>query len=193
MVQVYCEAYCRRHHARRLSAANAVLVGGHAAALALACLLAHASGGLWDATRTRVEQPRVAFAYDALLVMEGSTAGSEKVWSSFPGIRSTLGSKLVAAHMQASEHDNNFDGITDQITVDLLAKGVGDVHSLKLLLQFDYRLEVCATRRSCNHTVRAARSSPGSACSRTPVTWFPCAPAFHLRPNGEPVVPDDPN
>ena len=43
---------------------------GHLAAILLSCLIAHATGGLWETTKIRVEQPRVSFTYDALLIVE---------------------------------------------------------------------------------------------------------------------------
>ncbi|GMH33257.1 hypothetical protein BSKO_01091 [Bryopsis sp. KO-2023] len=141
MVQVYAEPYLRRHYSRRTSCAYCTRVIGHLGTLVLSFVIAYNTGGFWTKTVFEVERPKVAFTYDALLVLEGSSPGEEKVWSSFPELNDLVGGKAASVNVQVANEDHNFDGVHDSVVFKAQCFGVGNVHSVKLLMQFRYQIE----------------------------------------------------
>ncbi len=69
-LQIYAEPICRRHYGRRLSQACGLRTLLFVTAVVLSCVIAYATGGLWIKTSFYLEQPKVAFTYDVLLVLE---------------------------------------------------------------------------------------------------------------------------
>ncbi|KAK9808580.1 hypothetical protein WJX72_000052 [[Myrmecia] bisecta] len=145
MVQIYAEPFCRRHYGRRFSKAFALRGLLQATSIVLACVIAYATGNLWQKTAIHLEQPKVAFTYDVLLVLEGTQTSQIKVWSTYPELNTALGSKLASVDVQATQQDTNFDDITDIITVTLTSASSTPIHSAKMLMQFNYRLEDIVT------------------------------------------------
>lgn len=108
--------------------------------LIVAFIVALTTGGLWVKTHTYVAQPSVRFKYDALMVFETTTAGAERVWSTFDSVNTLMGAKLAAVDVQASEQDLNMDGKVDVIDIKAVARGLGDVHGVKAMFAFDYAI-----------------------------------------------------
>jgi transmembrane protein 231 len=96
---------------------------------------------MWVKTTTFVAQPTVRFKYDVLMVFEGATPGKEKVWSTFASVNKLMAGSLASVDVQVSEQDLNMDGKIDVIDVKATAKGLGNVHGVKVLMGFDYAID----------------------------------------------------
>ena len=70
MVQIYREPYCKRHYAGIFSAAVAYRVIIPILAIIVSFVIALATGDLWIKNSTFLEQPRVTFGYDIVLILE---------------------------------------------------------------------------------------------------------------------------
>mmetsp|Transcript_37005 Transcript_37005/g.92124 ORF Transcript_37005/g.92124 Transcript_37005/m.92124 type:complete len:315 (-) Transcript_37005:130-1074(-) len=140
MVQVYEEPISRRHYAPYFSVAFLYRPCCVVVSLILAFVIALTTGGLWVKTHSYVTQPSVRFKYDVVLVLETNTPGHERVWSTFASVNALVGGKVMAVDIRASEQDVNADGRADIIDVVAVARGVGNVHSVKALMAFDYSL-----------------------------------------------------
>ena len=140
MVQVYEEPLCRRHYAPFLSFTNFVRLLVLVGIIVSSFAICFASGGFWPTTRTIRTQPHVTFMHDMVVVLEGSRAGNELFWSTFPNLNAAMGSKYASMTASTTEEDRNFDGVADVIDVRLTARGIGaaNVHSAKVLMQFSY-------------------------------------------------------
>lgn len=128
--QVYAEPLCRRHYSGLLSIAvlfRLVLVFG---SIAIAIVVAFATGGFWVKLKPTVGQPTVQYTNQALLVfqvgtwerhmpagdtntgvqplscallataLQGEAPGDEVVWSTSQTINSQFRSQLVPANVQ---------------------------------------------------------------------------------------------
>ncbi|MEW5302682.1 MAG: hypothetical protein WDW36_005441 [Sanguina aurantia] len=93
-------------------------------------------------------QASVHYTYDAILVFEGNDIGQEMIWTSSPSINTEFGSKYVAATVQASEQDLNFDGKPDIIEFTATVAGAYPVYGVKALLQFTYVLKLVLQQKN---------------------------------------------
>ena len=74
--------------------------------------------------------------------VQGAATGQEQVWSSSPALQELLGSRAAAVTVQVGELDPNQDGQPDIIHFKAKLASPTPVHSVKLLLQFTYTLQV---------------------------------------------------
>ena len=72
--------------------------------------------------------------------------GEVQVWATSPALQDALGAQAAAVSAQAGELDANLDGRPDAIHLTARLAGTAPVHSVKLLLQFTYALEVRGIR-----------------------------------------------
>jgi transmembrane protein 231 len=138
MVQVYEEPYAKRHYASRFSPAYCFPCCSSLIFIIVSFVIAFSTGQLWIKSHTYLHQPDVKFTYEILVVLETNVPGQEKVWSTVDQINTFFHEKLAAVDVSATEQDTNFDGKNDIVDVIVQARGVGPVHSVKLLMGFDY-------------------------------------------------------
>ncbi|KAK3259283.1 hypothetical protein CYMTET_31711, partial [Cymbomonas tetramitiformis] len=138
MVQVYADPYCKRHYASTASVAFCLPLATYIAIFIAACTICYATGSLWIKSNTYLARPEVTFAYEALIIFETGTPGGEKVWTSWEKVNAQLGDRLAQVTVEATEQDINHDGKHDVIDVIATTRGVTPVHSVKVLLGFDY-------------------------------------------------------
>uniref|UniRef100_A0A7S0WWC3 Transmembrane protein 231 n=1 Tax=Pyramimonas obovata TaxID=1411642 RepID=A0A7S0WWC3_9CHLO len=141
MVQVYEEPYAKRHYAGRFTPAYCFPCCSSLIFIIVAFVIALSTGQLWIKSHTFLHQPDVKFTYEMLVVMETNVPGQEKVWSTVDRINTLYHEKVAAVDVQATEQDINYDGKTDIIDVLVTSRGVTPVHSVKLLMGFDYSVE----------------------------------------------------
>ncbi|KAI8474264.1 MAG: transmembrane protein [Monoraphidium minutum] len=166
MVQVYREPLYRRHYCGVLSAPTLLRAAVLAGSVALAFVLAYATGAFWAKASWEIEQPTVHYTGDGIAVFEGLQAGGEQVWASSPELRELLGGSAAAVTVQAAEMDANFDGKPDAIHFTARLAAPGPVHSVKLLLQFSYTLQASARLKMYGLAyVEGASPLPGMALS----------------------------
>lgn len=84
---------------------------------------------------------QVSFSHDALLVLEGASAGSERLWSTEPSLNAYFKERLASASVRAAEVDANADGKADAIDITVEVAGGQPVHGVKLALGLRYVLE----------------------------------------------------
>jgi hypothetical protein len=107
--------------------------------------------------------------------------GQAQVWATSPALREALGAQAAAAAVQVGELDANFDGRPDAIHLTLRVAGAAPVHSVKLLLQFSYALQV-GLGGGCGHGARpACLACLGSPAPRSRAAAHP-GPAAPARP-----------
>lgn len=159
MVQVYAEPYVKRHYAGRCSAAWCLPFFGVVVAVIISFVLALSTGELWIKEHTFSAQPDVKFTYEVLLVLETGVPGEERVWSSVEALNELYYDQLVAVDVQATETDTNYDGKADLVDVKITSHGVAPVHSVKLLMGFDYKLSG-ATALDMRTLAYVAHASP---------------------------------
>ncbi|MEW5302683.1 MAG: hypothetical protein WDW36_005441 [Sanguina aurantia] len=141
MVQVYTEPLCRRHYSSLFGEAVICRLSILAISIALSLVVSYSTGGFWVKLKPDITQASVHYTYDAILVFEGNDIGQEMIWTSSPSINTEFGSKYVAATVQASEQDLNFDGKPDIIEFTATVAGAYPVYGVKALLQFTYVLK----------------------------------------------------
>ncbi|KAJ6652492.1 hypothetical protein lerEdw1_011462 [Lerista edwardsae] len=112
-------------------------------------LVAYRSHGFWLRRSSYVEQPRVGFRHEALLVAllrEGSAPPS-LAWSSFPACNQLLGARLRTPLLSAREEDTNHDGLMDRLNLrlELPLQSAEQVVGIQLLLTFTYQLHRMST------------------------------------------------
>jgi hypothetical protein len=105
---------------------------------------------------------------------QGIQGGQEQVWASSPALQAALRGRAAAAAVRFGELDRNYDGRPDAIHFKAtVAAGGGPIHSVKLLLQFNYTLQVRDQPRRA--------TSPASKQSRPPARVnTPSSRAEHL-------------
>lgn len=69
-IQVYREPICRRHYSNLFSASSLLRIAVILGSIALAFLLAFATGGFWRKTSLETEQPTVHYTGDGLAIFE---------------------------------------------------------------------------------------------------------------------------
>ena len=141
MVQVYAEPLAARHHAPAASLPALLRVAGLVCAVVVSAALAFNTGGMWIKSRTYFEQPTVRYMHDLVVVLEGAGAEERWFWSTFPDLNEAAGDRFVAARVTAQEVDANQDGKPDRIELQLRARGVQNVRSVRALAQFRYALQ----------------------------------------------------
>ncbi|MEW5312578.1 MAG: hypothetical protein WDW38_004202 [Sanguina aurantia] len=119
-----------------------------AISIALSLVVSYSTGGFWVKLKPDITQASVHYTYDAILVFEGNDIGQEMIWTSSPSINTEFGSKYVAATVQASEQDLNFDGKPDIIEFTATVAGAYPVYGVKALLQFTYVLKLVLQQKN---------------------------------------------
>jgi len=158
--KVYLEPLGIRHYARISSSTFFLKSIGIVSTLVLGYAVTYLSDGMWFKTKVVYEQPEVHLGYGMTMILEGLAPGEELLWSSFPEVRSTYGSKLASVTAQAQEFDENHDGRPDVIKLSAAARGSPiPIHSAKILLDFSYRLKD-SLRMFMSPTVYVEHSSP---------------------------------
>lgn len=140
MVQVYKEPLCRRYYGSILGEALLLRVFAYLGAIALALVVAYATGGFWIKLKPDNVQASVHYTYDALLIFEGLNPGEVMVWSSLSTINTQFSNYVTAATVQAGEEDINNDGKVDIISFSAAVAKDFPIHSVKALLQFHYSI-----------------------------------------------------
>lgn len=140
-MQVYREPFYRRYYAPWYSWAAVFRFLLYAGIIVLSFVIAYATGNFWYKTNTDLITPTVHYSGDALLVLEGATAGTESVWSTSVAVRETFASRLLSASVQVGEVDDDFDGRPESIRFLITAQPSTPVYGAKLLVQFSYRLQ----------------------------------------------------
>ncbi|XP_076878716.1 transmembrane protein 231 [Brachyhypopomus gauderio] len=105
-------------------------------------LVAYRSQGFWLKRSTYEEQPVVRFQYQMLLVGSTGVMGEYVAWSTFPNFNRLLGNNLRIPAVSVREQDQNQDGKTDRLILQLAVplKAEEQVYSVQLLLTFSYQL-----------------------------------------------------
>ena len=140
MVLVYQEPLRVRHYAKWHSFPVAFRVVNFIGIIALALVTTYVSGSMWVKTRLSYEQPNVVFDSKLLMILEGDKPGNVWVWSTMPKLNRAFESSLASTDLSVNQEDYNFDGKVDSIRIKLSSKVGAQVHGVKVLTQFDYKL-----------------------------------------------------
>lgn len=138
MVQVYSEPIKRRYYASWFSQAfvfNFVLLVG---SIFLSLCIAFTTGGFWDKYKSSIEQPTTSFSWNAAVVLQGSGAGQETVWTTSDTLNECFLEKLAAGSIQVAQLDHNNDLKADTYLIKIVMRGSPPVYGAKVMLEFVY-------------------------------------------------------
>mmetsp|Transcript_59058 Transcript_59058/g.141050 ORF Transcript_59058/g.141050 Transcript_59058/m.141050 type:complete len:319 (-) Transcript_59058:5-961(-) len=102
-----------------------------------------ASDNVWVKESAYREQPAVRFAHDVFVTTTGSKSGDVAGWTNLASLQPLLPSNVQVPALRVSSADNNHDGLSDSISVDIdLPLGGVDngVQRVLLLCTFVYEL-----------------------------------------------------
>ncbi|XP_074865185.1 transmembrane protein 231 [Carettochelys insculpta] len=106
-------------------------------------LVVYRSQGLWLKQSTYVEQPKIQFQYEMLLVaMTGVDPGNFLAWSTYPAFNRLQEDNLRVPLISSREEDKNQDGKMDelQFKLELPLQSTEQVLAVHLILTFSYQL-----------------------------------------------------
>lgn len=132
----------RRYYAPIISSAYLFRLFTALAAVLVPFLISYTIEPFWLTESAYTQQPDVSFKHQMILMLEGTTPGSDLVWSTYDQLNQMLGSKFRVAEIQAREDDNNRDGKVDEVYLYArvpLRSGEA-VHHVRLISFFDYAL-----------------------------------------------------
>uniref|UniRef100_A0A8C4X199 Transmembrane protein 231 n=1 Tax=Eptatretus burgeri TaxID=7764 RepID=A0A8C4X199_EPTBU len=161
LIDVHCAPLLVRYRAGIFSRASLFTL----ACLLLTCicplLIAYRSHGLWPRTASYVEQPRVTFRHEVLLMLHLQQSDQFLAWSTFQNLNGMLGDSLRIPLVKANEEDRNRDGKFDVLhfSLEMPLASSEVVLSADLLLTFSYQLHRMATVK-LQGMMYASHSSP---------------------------------
>ncbi|ODN01821.1 Transmembrane protein [Orchesella cincta] len=113
--------------------------------LVIPYLICYRMQGFWLILETFREQPQVLFKHQALAILEVKNADgtqSNLIWTTFPGHRSMVDSK-VFPFIRSREPDVNYDAVKDYLDIDITFPLQKDesVFAAHIVLLFEYKLK----------------------------------------------------
>lgn len=142
MPNVYNEPLQQRHFAPYLSSAWFFRYVSLLVIIFVPFIISYAIEPFWLHESVYVEQPKVDFKHQMIVMLEGNTAGSELIWSTYDQLNTMMGSKYRVAEVQARQDDVNRDGKNDNIYLYLRVplKSGEAIHHARFIMFFDYSL-----------------------------------------------------
>merc|ERR1711959_11504 len=115
MPQIFASPLMRRYYAPLVSSAYFSRFVAAAMTLVIPFIISYTISPFWLKESTFTEQGTVNFKHQAIIMLEGSTPGSEIIWSTYDQLNAMVGTKYRVAEVQAREDDINRDGKVDEI------------------------------------------------------------------------------
>lgn len=131
-----------RHLAGRCSQAYCFNVFVWFLLVVIPYIIGYATHGFWLKEDSFREQPNVQFKHQMMLMFQGSTPGTDYLWTTSSDLNDLAGDKVYPLEVTAHEEDSNNDGLSESLTIDVsvpLTEGQ-DITSIRALFVFDYQL-----------------------------------------------------
>ncbi|XP_013388684.1 transmembrane protein 231 [Lingula anatina] len=109
--------------------------------------IGYGSQGFWQKSDTYQEQPDVHFKHQVLMVLETAQESSYIAWSTYQNFNRMQQAHLRVPIVKSREEDSNRDGLYDTLylTVQVPLLDTEHIHGVKLLLIFDYKLNILSS------------------------------------------------
>lgn len=143
MPQLFTAPLMRRYYAPTFSAAYLFRITTAVAAFLVPFLISYNIEPFWLTQSSYLVQPTVRFKHQMILMLEGTTPGSDLVWSTYDQLNAMLGSKFRVAEVQARETDENLDGRSDEVYLyaRVPLKSGESIQHVRFIMFFDYQLQ----------------------------------------------------
>lgn len=96
----------------------------------------------WLTQSSYLDQPKVQFKHQMILMLEGAKPGTDIVWSTYDQLNLMIGDKFRVAQIQARGDDANLDGKMDELhlSAKVPLKAGETIHHVRFIMFFDYQL-----------------------------------------------------
>jgi len=142
MYEIHSQPILQRYKAHICSAATIFNIVSLALTYILPILIAYLSQGFWLKESTYREQPDVNFKHQVILILQGSDVNTLVTYSTYQNYNNLVAANLRIPFIQSYEVDSNRDGKNDWLNIEIQVplESSEKVHSVQLLLVFDYKL-----------------------------------------------------
>jgi transmembrane protein 231 len=142
MPQIFASPLMRRYYGPLFSSAFLYRQVSIIATIVVPFIVSYTIKPFWLTESTYTEQPAVRFKHQMIIMLEGKTAGSDLVWSTYDQLNTMVGSKYRVAEVQARQDDANRDGKPDKMYIQARfpLKAGEVVHHVRMIAFFDYAL-----------------------------------------------------
>merc|ERR1711935_10964 len=109
MPQIFASPLMRRYYAPTVSSAYLFRFISTVAVVLIPFTISYTISPFWLKESAYTEQGSVSFKHQMIIMLEGTTPGSEIIWSTYDQLNTMVGTKYRVAEIQAREDDNNRD------------------------------------------------------------------------------------
>jgi len=147
LVEVYSKPVKTIYRSALISKASFYKFVGVCLTIISPLLIAYQSQGFWLTTNRYIEQPRVLFTKQILLIANTQNDGGYVAWSTYTNFNMILGDNLRIATVSSFESDYNGDGKFDNLnmTIQIPLSTSENIVGFQLVLMFDYLLQRYST------------------------------------------------
>jgi len=142
MVVIFEEPLCRKYNNSIFSYAFLFRVIVILCIIILPFVISYMTQSFWIKEWIYREQPQVKFKHQLIVIAEGATPGTYYTWSTLPNFNELYSSHLRVPEVKSSELDTNADGLTDEITIQVIFPlNNGEmVYRVAVVTAFEYTL-----------------------------------------------------
>jgi len=133
MRRFYAPLFSSAYMFRTITAMSAIIVP---------FIISYTIQPFWLTQSSYLDQPRVNFKHQMILMLEGTKPGSDIVWSTYDQLNLMMGQKFRVAQIQARAEDANLDGKMDELhlSAKVPLKTGEIIHHVRAIMFFDYQL-----------------------------------------------------
>eukprot|EP00112_Aurelia_sp_Birch-Aquarium-sp1_P020268 Seg5184.1 transcript_id=Seg5184.1/GoldUCD/mRNA.D3Y31 product="Transmembrane protein 231" protein_id=Seg5184.1/GoldUCD/D3Y31 len=147
MYEIHSHSITQKYRAHVCSLASIFNVLSLAITYILPLLIAYFSQGFWLKESTYREQAEVNFKHQFILLLQGTDVNTLITYSTYQNYNNLMADHVRVPFIQSYETDNNRDGKNDVLNFEIQVptKSTENIHSVQLLLLFDYKLHRFST------------------------------------------------
>jgi len=143
MPQIYASPLMRRYYGPWYSTGYLFRLLTIAVQVVVPFIISYSIKPFWLTESMYVEQPSVTFKHQMIVMLEGSTPGTDLIWSTYDQLNTMFGPKFRVAEVQSRQEDTNLDGKTDEVYIYMrfpLMTGE-KIYHVRFISFFDYQLK----------------------------------------------------
>jgi len=142
MPQIYAAPLMRRYFGPSYSSGYLFRLLSIAVQVVIPFVISYSIKPFWLTESWYSEQPTVTFKHQMIVMLEGSTPGSDLIWSTYDQLNTMVGSKFRVAEVQSRSEDTNLDGKPDEVYIyaRFPLTSTEKIYHARFITFFDYQL-----------------------------------------------------